>query len=62
MGKNTNFSGQPILTQLLMFLDKGQIRKISKANGGGRYVKKIITYNLRCCDAGYCTGKLFVDQ
>ena len=45
MGKSTNFNGQPILNQLLMFLDKGQIRKISKANGGDRYVKKFTTYN-----------------
>lgn len=45
MGKNTNFSGQPILNQLLMFLDKGQIRKLSKTNGGDRYVKKFCTYN-----------------
>jgi hypothetical protein len=45
MGKSTNFSGQPILNQLLMFLDKGQIRKISKLHGGDRYVKKFNTYN-----------------
>lgn len=45
MGKSTNFSGQPILNQLLMFLDKGQIRKISKSHGGDRYVKKFTTYN-----------------
>ncbi|WP_262250163.1 DUF4372 domain-containing protein [Parapedobacter soli] len=44
MGKSTNFSGQPILNQLLMFLDKGQIRKISKSHGGDRYVKKFTTY------------------
>ena len=45
MGKSTNFSGQPILNQLLMYLDKGQIRKISKLAGGERYVKKFCTYN-----------------
>lgn len=45
MGKNTNFSGQPILNQLLMYLDKGQIRKISKSHGGERYVKKFCSYN-----------------
>lgn len=45
MGKSTNFSGQPILNQLLMFLDKGQIKKISKSHDGYRYVKKFTTYN-----------------
>jgi hypothetical protein len=45
MSKSTNFSGQPILNQLLMFLDKGQIRKLSKENHGDRYVKKFCTYN-----------------
>lgn len=45
MGKSTNFSGQPILNQLLMYLDKGQIRKISKSHGGERYVKKFCSYN-----------------
>lgn len=28
-----------------MFLDKGQIRKLSKENNGDRYVKKFCTYN-----------------
>ena len=45
MGKSTNFSGQPILNQLLFFLDKGQIKKISKNHQGDRYVKKFTTYN-----------------
>jgi len=45
MGKNTNFSGQPILNQLIMFLDKGEIRKIAKKNDAERYVKKFSTYN-----------------
>jgi hypothetical protein len=45
MGKSTNFSGQPILNQLLFFLDKGQIKKISQSYEGDRYVKKFTTYN-----------------
>jgi len=45
MGKNTNFSGQPILNQLIMFLDKGKIRRITKENDSDRYVKKFSTYN-----------------
>ncbi len=45
MGKSTNFSGQPILNQLIMFLDKGKIRKIAMHHGSDRYVKKFSTYN-----------------
>jgi len=45
MSKNTNFSGQPILNQLIMFLDKGKIRQISKKHQSDRYVKKFSTYN-----------------
>jgi hypothetical protein len=45
MGKSTNFSGQPILNQLIMFLDKGKIRKIVMQNESDRYVKKFSTYN-----------------
>ena len=29
MGKNTNFSGQPIFNQLLKFIDKSEIKKIA---------------------------------
>lgn len=45
MGKNTNFSGQPIFNQLLKFIDKSEIRKIAKKHGSERYVKKFTTYN-----------------
>jgi hypothetical protein len=45
MGKSTNFSGQPILNQLIMFLDKGKIRKIAMHHRSDRYVKKFSTYN-----------------
>jgi hypothetical protein len=45
MGKSTNFSGEPILNQLIMFLDKGKIRKIAMQNESDRYVKKFPTYN-----------------
>ena len=45
MGKSTNFSGQPILNQLIMFLDKGKIKMISKQYDSDRYVKKFSTYN-----------------
>jgi len=29
MVKSTNFTGQPILNQLLMYIEKGNIRKIA---------------------------------
>lgn len=40
MGKSTHFFGQPILGQLLIFLDREKIVKISRENGGEKYVKK----------------------
>lgn len=45
MGKNTNFSGQPIFNQLIKFIDKPEIRKIAKQHRAERYVKKFSTYN-----------------
>jgi hypothetical protein len=44
MGKSTNFSGQPIFTQLLSFLDKSKISKSSKALGADKYVKRFTSY------------------
>lgn len=45
MGKNKNFSGQPIFNQLLKFIDKSEIRKIARQHNAERYVKKFTTYN-----------------
>lgn len=45
MSKSIHFSGQPILNQLLDFLDKSKIKKIAKQNNAERYVKKFSTYN-----------------
>jgi hypothetical protein len=45
MSKNTNFTGQPILNQLLMYLDRGNIRKIAAKHHADRYVKKYTTHN-----------------
>ena len=45
MGKSTNFSGQPILNQLLFFIDKSSIRKIAHQQNAERYVKKFSTYH-----------------
>ncbi len=43
--KSTNFSGQLIFKQLLSFIDKLEINKITKLNQAERYVKKFSTYN-----------------
>lgn len=40
MGKSTHFFGEPILSQLLNYLDKEKILEISRENGGEQYVKK----------------------
>ncbi len=45
MGKNSNFSGQPIFNELLKFIDKSDIRKIAKKHNAEKYVKKFTTYN-----------------
>ncbi|WP_010420100.1 IS4 family transposase [Anaerophaga thermohalophila] len=45
MGKNKNFSGQPIFNQLIKFIDKSEIKKIAKKHDAERYVKKFTTYN-----------------
>lgn len=39
MGKDTNFFGQPILNQLLNYLNKSKILEISRNKGGERYIK-----------------------
>jgi FOG: Transposase and inactivated derivatives len=43
MGKSTNFTGQPILSQLLFFTHGVNINKIAKKHGGERYVKTFDT-------------------
>jgi hypothetical protein len=40
MSKSTHFLGQPILGQLLNYLNKAKILQISRDDGGERYVKK----------------------
>lgn len=45
MGKNTNFTGQPIYTQLLSLIDKTEIKSLSKNGGFDRYVKKLDGYS-----------------
>ena len=40
MNKSTHFIGQPLFGQLINLLDKEKIAKISRKNGGERYIKK----------------------
>ncbi|MFA5814862.1 MAG: DUF4372 domain-containing protein [Bacteroidales bacterium] len=44
MSKNTNFTGQPIFGQLLMFMSRPRIHGISAKHDADRYVKKLTTY------------------
>src|SRR5947209_20431555 len=44
MSKSTFFSGQPIFTQLLSYLDKSQIQRLSRESGSDHYCKKFSTY------------------
>ncbi|MDR2651751.1 MAG: DUF4372 domain-containing protein, partial [Prevotellaceae bacterium] len=40
MGKGTNFIGQPILKQMLYYVNTASIKKIAKRHNAERYVKK----------------------
>ena len=40
MNKGTHFIGQPLFGQLINLHDKEKIAKISRKNGGERYIKK----------------------
>lgn len=44
MGKGTNFIGQPILKQMLYYVNTASIKKIAKRHNAERYVKKFDTY------------------
>ena len=39
MGKSTHFIGQPLLLQLISFIDRDVVTRISRRHGGERYVK-----------------------
>lgn len=45
MGKSKNFSGQPILNQLIKFIDKKEVSRIAQDHGAERYVKKFASHN-----------------
>ena len=40
MGKSTHFSGQPLLRQIINFLNKDKVLRLSRKHGGERYVKR----------------------
>ena len=44
MGKDNHFSGQPLYSQILKFVDKSKIIEMSHAGGHERYVKKLDGY------------------
>jgi hypothetical protein len=44
MSKSTNFTGQPVLSQLLKFIDKQKINELSKKMGSERYIKSLDGY------------------
>jgi hypothetical protein len=44
VGKSTNFIGQPILKQLLYYVNTASIKKIAKRHNAERYIKKFDTH------------------
>lgn len=44
MSKSTFFTGQPILTQLLKYVDRSTIKGLTKSGGHDRYYKSFDTY------------------
>ena len=40
MGKSTHFLGQPLYSQIIDLLDKAKILRLSRENGGERYIKR----------------------
>jgi len=45
MGKDNNFSGQPLFNQLIFFISSSRIAKIAHKHESERYVKKFNTYH-----------------
>ena len=62
MGKSTNFSGQPLLAQVLKFFDKDKILRMSRKKGGERYVKSFDGWHhlvVMLCMLCLCASTLF---
>ena len=45
MGKGTNFSGQPVLSQLIKLMDRQKINTLASRTGSNRYVKHLDGYS-----------------
>lgn len=45
MGKVTNFSGQPVLSQLIKLMDRSKINTLAAKSGADRYVKHLDGYS-----------------
>ena len=45
MGKGTNFSGQPVLSQLIKLMDRQKINTLASKTGSNRYVKHLDGYS-----------------
>lgn len=42
--KDSNFSGQPVFSQIMKLIPKNLVLSLSRQNGGERYVKKFDAY------------------
>jgi hypothetical protein len=60
MGKNTFFTGQPILNQLLSLIDRNSVRSLSRRGGYDRYYKYFDTFGhlvaMLYCSLNNCTS------
>ena len=45
MGKSTNFSGQPVLSQLIKLMDRHKINVLASKSGANRYTKHLDGYS-----------------
>jgi hypothetical protein len=45
MNKSTNFSGQPVISQVLKYISSSLINRTAKSHGGDRYYKRFKTYD-----------------
>jgi hypothetical protein len=60
MGKNTFFTGQPVLTQLLNLIDRGSVKSLARAGKHDRYYRYFDTYThlitMLYCVLNKCTS------
>ena len=51
MGKGTNFSGQPVLSQLIKLMDRQKINTLASKSGANYYTKYLDGYSPDFVDA-----------